>query len=160
MIQFKQRFRICQTKLLWENQIIGFLGQGKGRLIIKWQKGIYTEDGNIPYIVQYFIIRTFKYAEKLKGFYSEPLFTGIHMLIHNQDSTINIPLFFVCYKSIHLSIPLFTYESNYYMGAFQRKLKTSRYLPLNTSTCISLARIQYLFIIFFLLSNIYKQQNA
>lgn len=71
MIPFIQRFRICQTKLLWENQIIGLLEQGNRGLIIKWQKEIYREDGNILYIVQYFIMKTFKYTAKLEGFYSE-----------------------------------------------------------------------------------------
>lgn len=64
MIPFIQRFRICQTKLLWENWIIGFLEQGKGGLIIKWQKGIYRENANILCIFQYFIMKTFKYTAK------------------------------------------------------------------------------------------------
>lgn len=127
-----------------------FLGAGKGRADYKMAKR------NLQRKCQYSIYFPIFYYENFQIYSKGKDFTvNIYMSVHKQDSTINIPLFSICYKSIHLSSSLSTYKSNYYLGDFQSKLKTSRYLPLNTLAHISLTRIQYLFIIFFLLSNIY-----
>lgn len=121
-------------------------GRGEG-LTIKWQKGIYREDGNVPHFSTLHY-EVFKIYNKTEFF----LWTTLPLYIHDQDYPTNISLFSICYK--FLTHP-FGHPLINYFGAFQIKLKTSAYLPLNTLACISLSRIKYPFITFFLF--IYKK---
>lgn len=59
MIPFMQISRIEHTKLLWEKLNYLFLGEAEGNVDYKQQKGIYREDGNVPYILQHFIMKAF-----------------------------------------------------------------------------------------------------
>ena len=92
-------------------------------------------------LFQYFIMNIFKVTKIFKEFYSKHPYTT-HWVY-------NLHLLDLLYHLwVHLVI-LLCIQSTLFSYAFQSKLQSSIHFTLNTSPCISLTGVQYLFIFFF-----------